>query len=258
MSFTLRVSFHGMNLFVRDGTNALLVLMPATGSNCGCEDPHAPRLVADTAYLRPNQTALDGMLAHSSLQNKLLEFPQAGSALNNALPANLAKLGPVRADVLSGADTSAVAARVVLQNGWCSDYAQGACWSWQGQVQRLSHVIEWTVTNVPGDSLSLPLQLLNTAYGGTIPTLYPINGVVELEVWHAPHSELPPDSIIPPAPARGAAAMHFTGFNSLLETAIDVPAYEPEACPEIVNPGKYDSGRGAATYTCVGGEGGGH
>ncbi|MBV9110534.1 MAG: hypothetical protein JO306_14080, partial [Gemmatimonadetes bacterium] len=138
-----------------------------------------------------------------------------------------------------------------------SDYAKGACWSWKGQVQRLSHVIEWTVTGVPGDSLSLPLALLNGAYGGTVPELYPIDGKVEMQVWHAPHAELPPDSVVPPEPSRGVAAMHFSGFDALLQAPIDgVPAYEPAACPAIENPGKYDSDRGAATYTCVSGEGG--
>lgn len=261
MSFTLQVSFHGMNLFVRDGTDALHVLLPATGTGGGCSgcvDPHAPRLIVDTAYMRPNQTALDGVVAHCSLQNRMLEFPQAGSTLDNSLPAELAKVGPVRDDVFDGTNVDPLAARIVLRNGSCSDYAKGGCWSWQGAIQRLSHVIEWTVTGLPGDSLSLPLALLDTGgFGGTVPELYPLNGKVEMQIWHAPHPELPPDSLVPPQPARGVAAMHFSGFDPLLEAPIDgIPAYEPDACPEIMNPGKYDSGKGAATYTCVSGEGG--
>jgi hypothetical protein len=259
MSFTLTVSFHGMNLFVREGTQALHVLMPSTGSGdgCGCADPHAPRLIVDTAYMRSGQTGLDGVVAHCSLQNRKLEFTQGGSALDNSLPAELAKLGPLAAGVLDGTAADLLSGRVLIQNGACSDYAKGACWSWQGQIQRLSHVVEWSVADVPGDSLSLTLQLLNGAFGGAVPTLYPVNGVVEMEIWHAPHSELPPDSLIPPPPARGGGAQHFTGFNRLLATAVnDIPAYEPDSCAPIENPGKYDTGKGAATYSCVGGEGG--
>jgi hypothetical protein len=234
--------------------------MPATGGagDCGCADPHAPRIIVDTAYLRPNQTARDGVVAHCSLQNRKLEFPQGGDALVNTLPAELAKVGPVRDDVFDGTNNGPLVARVLLRNGTCSDYAKGACWSWQGQVQRLSHIIEWTITGVPGDSLSLPLTLLSSgAFGGTMPDLYPLNGKVEMQIWHAPHAELPPDSIVPPPPARGEGAMHFSGFDPLLQSPLNgIPAYEPDACPPITNPGKYDDDRGAATYTCVSGEGG--
>ncbi len=146
MSFTLRMSFHGMCMFVREGTDALHVLMPSTGGsvssgNCACV--HVPRLTFDSAHLRPNQTARDALDVHVSLQKKKLEFPQAGDTLDNTLPANLAKVGHAREDVVTGENTELVASRVLLLNGSCSDHAQGACWEWQGQIQRLSHVIEW-------------------------------------------------------------------------------------------------------------------
>ena len=260
MPFTLRISFHGMCLFVRDGAQALHVLMPATGGgaseDCGCE-PHTPRLLFDTAHLRPQQTAPDHALVHYPLLKKVLEIPQGGSALDNALPPELAKVGPVRADVFGGQNTDLVASKVVLRNGSCSDYAKGACWTWQGQVQRLSHIIEWSVEDVPGTSLDLSLQGLTGAFAGDVPTLHPVNGVVELSVWHAPHCELPPDYIVPPAPSRGGSAQHFSGFGKLLQAGtVGLPGYEPDTCPPIENPGKYDEDeKSAATYSCVSAEG---
>ncbi|HEX8246206.1 MAG TPA: hypothetical protein VF541_22030 [Longimicrobium sp.] len=261
MSFTLRVSFHGMCLFVREGTQALHVLMPATGGvadedGCGCP-PHSPRLIFDSAYLRPRQTALDHALVHCSMQKKTLAFPQAGSTLDSTLPAGLAKVGQVRPDVLSGQNTDLVAARVLLRNGSLSDYAKGDCWSWKGQLQRLSHIIEWTVGDLPGDSLALPLQGLTGAAAGSVPALHPVDGVVELEVWHAPHSELPPDYIIPPPPAFRGAAQHFSSYGKLLQAGtLELPAYEPEACAPITNPGRWDDGpRSSVTYSCVSAEG---
>jgi hypothetical protein len=262
MSFTLRVSFHGMCLFVRDGSQALEVLMPATGAQagtggCACAEPHAPRLIFDSAHLRPSQSANDDALVHCSLAKKSLDFGDLGGTLDNSLPPELAKLGTVRSDVLSGENTDLVASRVRVRNGSCSDYSRGACWSWQGQVQRLSHVIEWSIPDVPGDSLQLPLQSLTGVSIGSVPTLYPVNGVVELEVWHAPHSELPPDFVIPPQPARGAFAPHFAGFGLLLAAEpTELPQYEPDACAPLTNPGKYDQDpRGTVTYSCTSAEG---
>ncbi|HSU13465.1 hypothetical protein [Longimicrobium sp.] len=262
MSFTLRVSFHGMCLFVRDGTQALHVLMPATGGaeegdGCGCVEQHSPRLIFDSAYLRPQQTGLDDALVHCSMLNKALEFPQAGNALDNTLPAGLAKVGEVRADVLDGTNTDLVSARVLLRNGSLSDYAKGDCWTWQGQLQRLSHIIEWSITDVPGDSLSLSLQGLSGAFAGSVPTLHPVDGVVEVEVWHAPHTELPPDYIIPPPPAARGGAQHFSSYGKLLQAGtVDLPEYEPDACLPITNPGKYDDGpKSSVTYSCVSAEG---
>jgi hypothetical protein len=264
MPFTLRVSFHGMCMFVRDGTEKLHVLMPATGGDastggdgCDCVEAHAPRLLFDSAHLRPNQTAADDATVHVSLQKKKLEFPTGGNALDATLPTELAKIGHVRDDVVTGENTELLNSRVLLRSGSCSDYAKGTCWTWQGQAQRLSHIIEWTVENVPGDSLSLPLVGLTGIAMGTLPTLHPVDGVVELEVWHAPHTELPPDSIVPPRPSRSGPAQHFSAFGKLLVTgSTDVPAYEPDACPEIVNPGKYDHGdKSAATWSCTSSEG---
>lgn len=261
MPFTLRVSFHGMCLFVREGTDALHVLMPATGGaaeddGCACE-PHVPRLIFDSAHLRPSQTAPDDALVHCSLKSKKLELPQGGSAFEGTLPAELANLGPVRADVVSGENTELVTSRVLLRNGAVSDYAKGDCWMWQGQLQRLSHIIEWTVEDLPGDSLDLPLQGLTGTYAGEVPTLHPVNGVVELEVWHAPHTELPPDYIIPPPPGTRGAAQHFASYGKLLAAGTtDLPAYAPDECTPIANPGRYDEGqRSAVTYSCVGAQG---
>jgi hypothetical protein len=243
-------------MFVRDGTQALHVLMPTTGG-AGCCDVHAPRLIFDSAYTRANQSGRDDALVHISLQKKKLELPQAGSALDNALPANLAKVGHVVGDVVTGDDTDSLASRVLIRNGSCTDFAKGACWTWKGQVQRLSHVIEWSVADVPGDSLSLPLYTLTGMETGPVPTLHPIDGVVEMQVWHAPHPELPPDFVIPSQPARGGDAQHFSGYGILLTTGTtDVPAYEEDACGELLDPSKYDDDpRSSVTWSCTSAEG---
>jgi len=257
MSFDLRISFHGMCMFVRDGSDALHVLMPATGSDgCGCP-PHSPRLIFNSAHLRPSQTAFDDTVVHRSLQNKKLEFADTGATLDNSLPTELAKTDTVRSDVFDETNTDPVASRVVLRNGSCSDYARGACWTWKGQMQRLSHVIEWTIPGVTGSSLDLELLSLTGASGGSVPTLYPVNGCIELEVWHAPHAELPPDYIVPARPSRGAGGSHFAAFGKLLDAGTtDVPEYEDDSCGTLTNPSKYDNDdRGNVTYSCTSAEG---
>jgi len=256
MAFTLRMSFHGMCMFVRDGTQALHVLMPTTGS-AGCCEIHAPRLIFDSAHLRANQTGRDDALVHISLQKKKLELPLAGNALDNTLPSNLANVGQVVGDVVTGTDVEPLASRVLIRDGNCTDFAKGACWSWQGQVQRLSHVIEWSIPDMPGDSLSLPLYSLTGMQTGTVPTLHPIDGVVEMQVWHAPYPELPPDFVIPAPPARGGDAQHFSGYGILLTSGTtDVPTYEDTACGELQNPSKYDDDpRSAVTWSCTSAEG---
>lgn len=261
MPYDLRVVFHGMCLFVRT-TDGLHVLMPATGSGHGCSasggvEAHAARLIFDTAHLRQDATGLDDLLVHYSLESKKLAFPPGGGALNLAMPPELAQLGsPVRADVLSGENPDLVLSRVLLRNGGWTDHAKGACWSWGGRIRRLSHVVEWTVPGVGGDSLLLEPEGLSGGTAGSLPPLYPVNGVLELEVWHAPHMELPPDSMVPPPPTRGGAGHHFSAYGPLLESGFnDTPAYVPDACPPIQNPGRYDEGgMGGATYGCMSAE----
>lgn len=261
MSYDLRVVFHGMCLWVRT-TDEVHVLMPATGGAGGCAaggvEAHAAVLVFDTAHLRSDSTTLDNLVALQSIERKKITFPGGTGTLNRALPPELAQLGsPVRADVLSGEASTLLNSRVLLQGGGWSDHSKGACWSWGGQIRRLSHVVEWTVAGVEGDSLEIQLEGLAGGVVTMLPPLHPVGGVVEVEVWHAPHPELPPASVIPPEPDPGSPGHHFSAYGKLLQSGFaDMPAYVPDACPEIENPGRWDEdgGKGSATYGCMSAE----
>ncbi|HYH81459.1 MAG TPA: hypothetical protein VEX86_16770 [Longimicrobium sp.] len=271
MPFDLKLTFTGMMLYVPE-INQLQVLMPKTaetipapvvssnggcsGENPECVEPHAARLTFDTAHTRQGMTALDDVVAHVSLRQKRLDVPAVGSAYVRGVPSDIAlATSPVRQDVLDGIANSDLASRIRVSTGAATYADPGECWEYQGIVRRMSHQVEWTIAGVPGDHLDLPLTDLSGLTGqGSLPRLYPINGQIELWVWHAPAFELPPDGIAPETPVDGDQAHHFSHLGILLDSrALEMPLFRPNLCGELP-PGTRPRYRdkGATSLNCTG------
>jgi hypothetical protein len=280
MSFDLTLTFTGMMLYVPE-TAQLRVLMPktaetvaapvvtSTGECTGgsstdtevCVEPHAARILFDTAYTREGALALDDVLAHVSLRQKRLDVPMVGSTYVQGIPSYVASLpSVVRQDVLEGMADEVLAARIRIRTGQATYADPGECWEWGGEVQRMSHQVEWTISGIEGDYVDLPLtDLSGLTTLGSLPRLYPVNGKVELWIWHAPAFEIPPDPIVPEAPDDGAGAHHFAHLGVLLSSrSVDMPLFRPNQCGELppgTRPRHRD--RGVSALSCTGGQGNG-
>lgn len=271
MSFDLKLTFTGMMMYVPQATQ-LQVLFPKTAETvaaavissggCGtetadCVEPHAARITFDTAYARQGAAALDEAVAHVSLRNKRLEIPAVGSAYVRGIPPVVAVApGPVRQDVLDGTSDADLAARIRVSTGQATYADPGECWEYQGTIRRMSHQVEWTISGIDDDyPLQLPLtDLAGLATRGSLPRLYPIDGVVELWIWHAPAFELPPDGLAPQTPQDGDQGHHFAHLGMLLEArALEMPLFRPEQCgplPPDTRPRHRD--KGATSLSCTG------
>lgn len=280
MSFDLTLTFTGMMLYVPE-TNQLRVLMPKTAETIAapvidsegectgatsedpevCVEPHAVRILFDTAYTRSGATAMDDALAHVSLRQKRLDVPVVGSTYVQGIPSFVASVGStVRADVLAGEANEVLAARVRIRTGEATYADPGECWEYGSEVQRMSHQVEWTISDIEGDYIDLPLtDLSGLTTQGSLPRLYPVDGKIDLWIWHAPAFELPPDAIVPDTPAAGSAAHHFAHLAVLLQSrSLEMPLFRPNECGELppgTRPRHRD--RGISALSCTGGQGNG-
>ena len=293
MSFTLRITFVGMCLFVRDGEEAMHVLLPATGGG-GADgggpppdgeslgtgpgvrgpgtrhgthlepesgvthvdvEPHTARLIFDTAHLRPNKVRLDGVLAQLSLRDQALELPACGEPLRTALPGELVRLETgIRPDLWEK-EKSLLASRVMLRGGRWSDHDPGECWEWTDGPRRMSHVVEWTIEQFPGEVLEQRLKQLGGGTGDALPPLYPVCGLLDLSVWHVPHADLPPDPVRREKPKSGYQAHHFAAFDALLRDPVPcIPMLAGNQCGEPVRNTRLSPlFKGLEAATCMGG-----
>lgn len=280
MSFDLTLTFTGMMVYVPEATQ-LRVLMPRTADvmpapvvtasgqcsgegstgTAACVEPHAARITFDTAYSRPGAQGLDGAVAHVSLLQKRLDVPVVGSAYVQGIPAFVTELpSVVRQDVLEGNANEVLASRIRVRTGEATYADPGECWDYGGGVRRMSHQVEWTISDIDGDHLDLPLtDLSGLLTVGSLPRLYPVDGKIELWIWHAPAWELPPDAIIPEDLAEGDGAHHFTHLSVLLDSrSLTMPLFRPNECgplPPGTRPRSRD--KGSSSLSCTGGQGNG-
>jgi hypothetical protein len=295
MAFTLRVRFCGMCLFIRDGNSRMHVLLPSTagvfpvapdpadgeggdtdggdgdgeGQETCCAtftdegmriEPHTVRIAFNTAHLQPGRVSLDPFYAQVSLRNRVLDVPRMGAELDTTMPADLVSLGGnLRGEVFGDDAGDLLSSRVTFSSGSCTGVAAGRCWSWAGSVRRMTHVVEWSIPDLPGDELVLPLTQFSGAVGGELGPVYPVNGVVDLEVWHVPYTDLPPDAVVPPEPdpEHPTVAHHFAAMLRLFQDPVyDLPVYVGDECPKsaLVREELDELHKGLAVLTCMGGQ----
>jgi hypothetical protein len=235
MPFTLRVTFTGLCLFTLDRSPGRFhaVLINYGEENGGGDAGHAghaprhfPRLVYDKAYETRGSAALARRLACPGLDGTELRIDDQGDAFRARIPREVADL-----DEVAGVGTldrryvganpgPAVIARVTTNIGGftrigpsprlTADRGRPDAWP-----RPMTNRLEWTIADIPGDELShWTLLGLNGAGARALPTLYPIDGVIDVWIFNAMMTELPPAE---PAPAgrRGDPADHFDGYFPL-------------------------------------------
>lgn len=258
MAFTLRITFSGLCLFVPEpvgagGTGRMHVLMPGMyGHHHNPEDRHVPVVVYDAGYLVQGGPIL-GIPALARLTGLTLPLGQ-GDAASLALCSQIVDLRqvtgrPVDPDHLGADNKKKLVSRVTMAAGGITRVAPGACWEMRpGEFRPIAHRVEWEIPNLPGDALTLVAQPLRG--GGAareLGTLYPRDGLLNLQVLHETPQDLPPEPLPlehQPAPMPGDPPSHFAAFYSLFGEPVPVvmPRYWGEladcppmagGCPEI-------------------------
>ncbi len=253
MAFTLRITFSGLCLFVPEPANGgptgrMHVLMPGMfGAHCGA-DRHVAALAYDTGHLAQGGTPT-GITAMARLTGQQLT-PVAGEEANLALCNHIVDLReitgrPVDPDHL-GADTKKkLMARVTLGAGRITRVAPGVCWEWHpGEFRPIAHKVEWEIPDVEGDALTLASEPIG---GGGAPkalgTLYPMDGRVNVVVYHETTQDLPPEPLPlehQPVPPPGYTPPHFSAYYTLFGGPVPnvMPRYWGKLadCPTLANP----------------------
>jgi hypothetical protein len=281
MSFNVRIRFVGMFVFTpRDGE--MHVLLPSTAGltddcDCGADEgggtggtmtqgapmpQHSARLLFDAGHLLPTDTRKLNLRVHETLQGREMAITGGGhEPVDETLPAALARIPlQVKEDAFSRGAQNLVVSRILLGHGHYYAYAPGHCWDWQGTRRRMTHIVEWVVPNVDGDSLRLELNQLSGAFDTAIEALYPIDGWVDLHVWHVPPTEIPPVTTMPLQPDLGTPAPHAHALFRLFENGpTECPTYAGTDCSPPVDAGVLsedsDDGRGMSPYSCMGATG---
>jgi hypothetical protein len=229
MAFTLRITFSGLCLFVPEpaaggSAGRMHVLMPGMGGHHhhGSEDRHVAALAYDTGHLVPGGTPT-GLTAMAPLSGRQL-IPVAGEAATLALCGHIPDLREITGRAVDpdhlGPDTSKkLAARVTLGAGQITRVSPGVCWEWRpGELRPIANRVEWEIENVEGEQLTLVSELIGGGEQKALGTLFPMNGRVNLVVYHEPPQDLPPEPLPvedQPVPARGFTPPHFSAFYGL-------------------------------------------
>ncbi|HEX6747190.1 MAG TPA: hypothetical protein VF092_07805 [Longimicrobium sp.] len=291
--FDLKIYFTGVMLFVAED-DEMHILMPQTeesipapvvkadgGGHAGHGnggdghpvEPHVARITFDTAHTREGAQQEDGAIGHVSMRKTRLNIPALGDAYVRGIPPEVARVPrPVRRTVVEGKENNVLVGRVHVARGKATAVARGLCWKVNEKNQRMTNQIEWTIGEIDAKSLQLEMLSLDGfgKAGSGVPTLFPIGGVIELFIWHAPPFEIPPGAIAPEKPQPGDRNHHFSHLDVLLEPAeagkeqaIPMPVLIGDDCPATpsgsgdgspetpeIDRGR-DPDRGGLTLTCT-------
>ncbi|WP_420126200.1 hypothetical protein [Longimicrobium sp.] len=255
MAFTLRITFSGLCLFVPEPatpggtTGRMHVLMPGMfGHHHHGADRHVPVLAYDTGHLVQGAAAM-GVSALAKLTGHELVIAD-GDGANLHLCDHIVDLRGVTGRGVDpdhlGPDTKRkLVSRVTLGAGEITGVSPGVCWEWRpGEFRPIAHRVQWDIPDVQGDSLILETAPIGG--GGAsraLGTLFPVDGRVNLEVFHETPQDLPPDPMPmdhQPAPMPGDHPKHFSAFYGVFGGPVPMvlPRYWGTLadCPPLADP----------------------
>jgi hypothetical protein len=308
MHFELRVAVTGLCVLapkvdVKQGTTDanIIVLMPATTQGSSADvGLHVPAIVYDPVYQTggTNQAA-DPMKPdvprpfHGEvIRNYQVRLPPvAAGSVDTTLPRGLLPVDTILGHKLPptyATDTNVpdLAARVILSNGTVSCRGRGDLWRVgpdAGEIRYIDWFVEWVMPEMPGETLELHFDPINSAKPKQSITLRAIDRQINLRVVHLPLTTLSqtrPRTIdeatrllarIPPAPRPkpGDPYDHLKAMTKLLyghpgppDTKYVGPSPEPiDLCDKrlanLLDPivyyqdGQILTGGRGDTYTCM-------
>lgn len=245
-TFDLHIAFAGMCLLVRDSERKdkrqmLHVLLP--NDDVHMKD-HPAKLFVNPRYVVGSDTTLnpDGHPIQGTLLDLTRLVPNASAKLNDLK-------GLVDLDCVNGKAVSRdlfetaqpgprVKTRISLSAGHAlrgnkgRRFKLGKC-----AVKHMPTWVEWVVPGIPSGTLTLEFTELNSSKTAFNVSLRPVNGRVELAIFHAlpgDRPDLPLELPLPPekkASGLQVSAAHFTAFYPLVnvDPSTDPPIYADSA-----------------------------
>ncbi|HEX5439202.1 MAG TPA: hypothetical protein VFW98_18760 [Gemmatimonadaceae bacterium] len=268
MSFRLRITFRGLCLFVCDRRSAVprvTVLLPNTEMPMpsGGVMPHRAVLLCDVGYtLNPARMPSPPTLQRAPFTSCLeaMDFSTAGltsSPLVPTLPCetldistSASEVAPIDEALLDPATfpRDMLTARLILTAGAVTERALGPNFTYAADPKPdvpapRAWTIEWTICDVEASSVKL----------GTM-RLFPINGLLDVFIYHVPTMENPVLSPLTGSPIGPHAFDHIAAYYALLNNPVGtlpVPRYSPYA-PDPCAGGVHVLG--IVPYTCLPGQ----
>jgi hypothetical protein len=270
MAFTLRITFSGLCLFVPEPVGGgvggrMHVLMPGMfGHHHDGADRHTPALAFDVGH-----TVQGGPLMGFQALAKLTGYALTlgtGDAADLHLCSHIVDLRPVTGrsadpDLLGADPQGRLVSRVTLGAGRITRVAPGVCWEWApGEFRPIAHQVEWEIPDVEGESLTLTAESIA---GGDpalpLGTLFPVDGRVNLVMYHETQQGLPPDPVPieqQQPPMLGETPKHFAAYYDLFGEPVPIrmPKYwgVRDDCPELPDPCEpLPPGMGGIPFACL-------
>jgi hypothetical protein len=243
MSFTLRLGFGGLCLFVPevvDGTlKRMHVLLPAT--TVGSEHEHEPLLICDA--LPRSDSDLAERARRRDIRNRVVDLSavRSGTELDEVPKgvASLSGLGSIpREMVKDGYKGDEISARVTFAAGDSRLHhcGRGGRWWFRGKEQHLAIRVVWKI-RVKGSELVVPVWDIDNPGQREEYRLSPCDDRLDLWIFHAPKNEAP--RTLPPLtnrqpPKPRDKARHFGPFEELLRLPADryTPVFREPEYPE--------------------------
>lgn len=201
----------------------------ATHPGHGVED-HVVRLYFKSAYLRPGATGVGPELAPAvAMDRRVLDLAgvSAGAIDPSLDGCELVDLEPIVGERISRSllapepvPGGRLVSRVTLAAGRVTGHAPGARWQLtdDGQEVAMTYRVQWTVPVIHPGAAKHGLEWALTNLDGTpaedLPRLFPVDGVIDVHVYHTPVRELPPGV---PQVTRVTQADHFGAFYVLYD-----------------------------------------
>jgi hypothetical protein len=243
MSFTLEVTFKCLCFFApeeRDGQKRMHVLMPNTAGHAhgphhdhppsgdgeadghGMEE-HAVRVVfpkaggklalAGPGRLDEVSPGGEGIADFERMEEWRLELGNGGE-VDLTLPDALVVVGKVRDDLLTEVNHPKLTSRVLLTEGSVTDMVAPGIWSYKDEERTVAQEIVWSIPDMPGDWLEWQLVRMDGSETKPMPSLEPVDGVVQIAIQHVTSSQFPtPEDDRNP----NLNGPHFEAYNEMVD-----------------------------------------
>ena len=249
MAFKLHIGFVGECLFVPGQATpttpaTMHVLLPVVAATDTTE-AFVGTVCFDPAYQQAGSPSLTGGVAMLPLQRVSVALGRRGDPVDLSIPPRLAPIGTVTGRsiipaLLGNNPPASLTARVDLLSGGISVVSDGADWAYP-DCGPLTNSLLWSMDR-DGDRLDLNFSAF-PGPGGFQYSLHPVDGVIRLDVYSTPVSDLPPSMPAGAPPPFGTALRTFGAYYQMFEPSLTQPSDPlPTYC---------GMAQAAGPYTCM-------
>lgn len=237
-TFDLHIAFAGMCLLVRDSDRKdkrqmLHVLLPDDDLHM---KSHLARLFVNPRYVAGDGTTLDpnGQRIEGMLLDLTGLVPNASAKLNDLrglVDLDCVDGKAVKRELFTGTNPGGrVKTRISLAAGYVCDGNEGRKFKLgKCTVKNMPTWVQWVIPSIPSSTLTLEFTELNSSGRTFRVALRPVDGRIELAIFHAEERDkprlpleplpLPDEVLLPTGTSSNVNAVHFTAFYPLVSVS---------------------------------------